>query len=645
MNQSGDERRPGRTKTRAKEDKRLATPFQEPFAVFVLLLDQKNKIVGLGQALAGRIRNLGLETVLGMDLAALLPEEALEGWKRLSADPRSAGEFDVERRRPEWRVWRIHSEPLVDQARKEVVRAVCVHDLTEQRRGERDRFRLASAIEQAGEAFVIVDKDFTIRFVNQTFEEMTGYPQHEARGQPIALIYRGGEQERALRRILAVLRRGEAWTGRTGNARKDGSTFECQKTIAPIRGKGGLIEGYISVWRDVTEVDGLERQVRQAQKMEALGTLAGGIAHDFNNILGPIILHAQMGLTRHSEDDPSQKAFEQILEAAERAQGLVRQILHLSRQHETGTPVLFRLDQIVGECLALLRPSLPSTIRIAREAGAGENALLADPAQVHQVVMNLCTNAAQSMPEGGDLAIRTEPLRLTRTSRLRFAPAPPGDYVCLTVADSGQGMAPETMARMFEPFFTTKPGRMGTGLGLTVVHNIVVRLGGAIRAESEPGRGTVFQVLFPQAADAQPGEGSSCLCLIRGQGERVLLVDDDPRILDSGKLTLERLGYLVVRCGGGREALDVYRTNPERFDLVLSNVTMPGLAGPALARAILDLRPGQPIILFTGDEGFIAAHDPGTLGVSGFLRKPFHLEELSQTVRRALLGAGTPQPL
>jgi len=396
-------------------------------------------------------------------------------------------------------------QPLVDTSGQVHRIAIHITDVTHQVRTEHDRFLLASAIEQAAEAVVILDPNLTIRSVNQTFEEMTGYGASEARGMPLERLYIGRRQMAVLRRISDTLARGDIWSGRTVNTRKDGSLVVVAKTVSPIRGRGGTIHGYVSIWRDQTREAELEKQLRHAQKMEAVGTLAGGIAHDFNNVLGPIILHAELGLNALPADEPSRDHFGHILDAAERARGLVNQILKLSRRNESEETIPFRLTLLLKECLKLLRPTLHASIRIETELCTDRDVILADPTEIHQLIMNLATNAAHAMEEkGGTLTFRVGLTNQVETVTGVLSQAAPGMYVALTVADTGKGMEPIVREHIFDPFFTTRGDGRGTGLGLAVVHNIVTGLGGAVLVESEPGKGTSFLILLPVSPERVP---------------------------------------------------------------------------------------------------------------------------------------------
>jgi signal transduction histidine kinase/ActR/RegA family two-component response regulator len=385
-----------------------------------------------------------------------------------------------------------------------------------------------------------------------------------------------------------------------------------------------------------------ERQMQQVLKLQAIGTLAGGIAHDFNNILFPIIGYAELTMDDVPEDSPTRRNLEEILKAANRAKDLVQQILTFSRQNgRERKPV--RVQGIAQEALRLLRASIPKTIDIECELDESCNPILGDPTQIHQVVMNLGTNAYQAMQEtGGRLTMRLTQTHIGYEETLKRIGIKMGPHLHLTVADEGVGMEPMVLERIFEPYYTTKEPGKGTGLGLSVIHGIVKNHGGFITVESAPGRGSTFHVYLPTVEDVEIEAAEAPLRVEPSGNEHILLVDDEPQIADMGCQILERLGYRVTARTSSVEALETFAAHPGRFDLVITDMTMPLMTGDRLAQRIWELRPGVPVILCTGYNELMSEDQAIALGIRKFLLKPVDMDELAAAVRAAL--DTTPPP-
>ncbi len=386
-----------------------------------------------------------------------------------------------------------------------------------------------------------------------------------------------------------------------------------------------------------TERAQIEAQLRQAQKMEALGTLAGGIAHDFNNILGIIMGFTELAKLDSGEESPVRENFDEVLKAANRAKELVKQILAFSRKTEQ-QKIPMQLGLIVKEALLILRPSLPSTIEIKMEVHS-KAPVLADPTQIHQVLMNLCTNAAHAMQDqGGVLQVSLTNVMLEGESIPSHAGLKPGPYLELTVNDTGCGIDPALIDSIFDPFFTTKGPGEGTGLGLSVVHGIVESLEGKIDVKSEPGKGTRFTLLIPALKSEYAQKKVEAQTLLPHGQERVLVVDDEPQLAEVLQRMLKGLGYDVVTCASGTEALEVLCHQPieKRFDLVITDMTMPHFTGADLAGELRGFQPVIPVILMTGFSKNMDAEKVKSLGIQGFLMKPVALDQLAKTVREVL---------
>ena len=410
----------------------------------------------------------------------------------------------------------------------------------------------------------------------------------------------------------------------------------------PVRNQQGQIFRYLGIVIDITERklnelsrSRLETQLQQAQKMEAIGTLAGGIAHDFNNILAAILGYAEMARDAAPLGSVVIRDLDKVLEAGGRAANLVRQILAFSRQHQAEAIPIQPL-YLVKEAIKLLRPALPSTITINNRFGGKTRSILADPTQIHQIVMNLCTNAFHAMEQtGGVLEIGLTDVELSARDLAAHPEVKPGNFVKLTVADTGIGIAPEIREKIFDPYFTTKEVGRGTGLGLAIVHGIVSAAGGFLVCESELGHGAAFHVFFPavttQAAKTNQGQ----LVDLAGH-ERLLLIDDEEILTDMGRIMLERLGYQVTTRTNSLEALAVFQNQPQAFDAVITDQTMPGMTGIDLARRMLQIRPDIPIILCTGYSSLIDEEQVGKLGIKGFAMKPLTKNGLGELIRKVL---------
>jgi PAS domain S-box-containing protein len=423
--------------------------------------------------------------------------------------------------------------------------------------------------------------------------------------------------------------------------RKDGAVFPAEISVSSIiRGGRRIITTMI---RDISERkraeeerDKLEVLLRQAEKIEALGTLAGGIAHDFNNILGAIIGFTDMALDEIPEGSLPRKDLEQVRKASNRAKDLVKQILAFSRQGESHERQPVELGPIVKEALKMLRAALPSTIELRKEIIAEPRRVMADPTQIHQVVVNLCANAAHAMSEhGGVLEVKMADVELDAREAKKHGVLKPGSYLRLSVGDTGHGMDRATMERIFDPYFTTKGVGEGSGLGLAVVHGIAQRHQGAVTVESEPGKGSVFHVFLPRVESVSGPLGARRAPTRKGS-ERILFVDDEEALTTLNARMLRSLGYRVTATTESLDALHLFRAEPEAFDLIITDYTMPHMTGLDLSREVLLIRPDMPIILCTG---FSAGIDPALMRATGIREvaiKPLGLDNISEIVGKVL---------
>ena len=424
----------------------------------------------------------------------------------------------------------------------------------------------------------------------------------------------------------------------------DGSERWLMSRGRPLKDKHNRVVRYLGIVMDITERKRAERekkalqaQLIQAQKMEAIGTLAGGIAHDFNNILGAVLGYTEMARDASPAGSVIAHDLDKVLEAGERATNLVKQILAFSRQVSTER-VPLQPVHLVKETLKLLRPALPSTIRIKQQLDAATRAILADPTQMHQIVMNLCTNAFHAMEQtGGILEITIKNCEFSQQDLLKQPGVQPGKFVVLSISDTGPGIAPEMRDKVFEPYFTTKEVGKGTGMGLSIVHGIVTAMGGFVTYEGELGEGSTFHVFFP-AIEQEVAAAMKPVETVLAGHERILFIDDEVMLAEMGKIMLERLGYKVTVRTGSVEALAAFEKQPEQFDAVITDQTMPGLTGVELARRMLRIRPDIPIILCTGYSNLVNEEQAKTIGIKGFIMKPIAKRDIAQLLRKVLEG-------
>ena len=515
---------------------------------------------------------------------------------------------------------------------------------------EESEARMRAITDSAKDAILMMDSAGLVSFWNRAAEEIFGYTEEEAIGKDLHWLLAPQRYHDAYEKAYPGFQRtgqGKTVDKTIGTIielqalHKNGHEIPVELSLAAIRAPHGWET--IGVIRNITERKVMEEerkqlqiQLIQAQKMEAIGTLAGGIAHDFNNILGAVIGYAEMAREASPQNSAMAKDLDKVLEAGNRAAALVKQILAFSRQSGSER-IALDPGQVVKEVVKLLRPSLPSTIAISQKTVATRS-VLADPTQMHQVLMNLSTNAFHAMEQtGGTLEITLGEQELSAADLRQRPKIRPGDFVVLSVSDTGAGIAPAIRERIFEPYFTTKGVGQGTGLGLSIVHGIVTDYGGFITCESEPGQGATFRIFLPAIDGEAAIEDRSSDPLPIGSGH-ILLVDDEEMLTEMGRTMLERLGYEVTVRTSSLEALATFQNEPDRFDAVITDQTMPGMTGVDLARRMLQIRPNLPIILCTGYSNLVNEEQAKSYGIKGFAMKPLTKKEVALLLREVLDG-------
>jgi len=514
-----------------------------------------------------------------------------------------------------------------------------VEDVTE-------RVRMQEALKESEEWYrTLVEESFDgifvykgpkIIFANRRLHEMLGYAQRELIGMAHLQLCHPDYRKVVCERSSARLK-GDGVPSKyeISMQRKDGSSLEVEINAKAISIKG---EPGIQVWvRDISKEISLQEQLLQAQKMEAIGTLAGGIAHDFNNMLTIIFGYAEILLSDMDEQDPRSEDLDKIVQTAKNGADLVKRLLTFSRKADIEFRAL-ELNVEIERTQKLLDRTLPKMIDIRLNLEDKLAPINADPVQIDQILMNLAINARDAMPDGGKLAIETKNVTLDERYCDSHVNVRPGKYVMLIVSDTGHGMDEPTRARIFDPFFTTKErdATKGTGLGLAVVHGIVDQHGGHMICESEPGKGSTFRVYFPAVNATENPKDSFENRLLDGRGETILMVDDEELVRDLGERTLKRAGYKVITAANGKEALELYGKKQGKIELVILDLLMPEMEGKQCLSELLKMQPKLKVLVASGHSDDVSIEESLRLGANGFVSKPFRLMELLQQVRRIL---------
>ncbi len=516
-----------------------------------------------------------------------------------------------------------------------------MRDITTRKQTEENLLRLATAVEQTAESIVITDSSGMIQYVNPAFEKISGYKRDEVIGDNPRILKSGKQNNEFYKRMWITISLGKAWSGNFINKKKNGSLYDEEATITPILDSDGSIINYVAVKRDVTMEKRLERQARQSQKMQAIGTLAGGVAHDFNNLLAAITGYTELARDALPKGSEARENLLESLKACVRAKDLVNQILTFSRQTEKEMkPFLPHL--VIKESIKLLQVSIPPNIEIKVDIEDETNTILGDPTQISQVVMNLCANAMHAMEEtGGRLTVSLKSIYMNEEMASSINELDMGNYLLLTISDTGHGMNKETMDRIFDPFFTTKDVGKGTGMGLSATHGIITSHQGVITVSSKLEEGATFHIYFPQvkvSVQTENGKDEQA----PGGNELILLIDDEKMVADVNKKSLKRLGYDVISRTDPIEALKTFSILPGRFGLVITDLKMPKMTGIELAEKLTKIRADIPIILLTGYNNISSKVDMGKIGIRESLDKPVAIGKMANAIRRALDNGKQP---
>ena len=530
----------------------------------------------------------------------------------------------------------VSVSPIKDDAGKITGISGIARDITGRKRADKQLGLQSAALEAAANAMVITDREGTVVWVNEAFATMTGFSGNEVLGKNPRILHSGDHDKAFYADLWSTISAGKVWHGEITNRRKDGTLYTEEMTITPVRSEGTEISHFVAIKQDITERKSLERQLQQAQKMEAIGRLAGGVAHDFNNMLGVITGYCELLRLRDGLGQDILRQIQEIDGAARRAAGLTQQLLAFSRK-QLLQPRILDLNELLKKLNNMLHRLIGDDIElIVRYSTSPELRVKADQSQIEQLVMNLAVNARDAMPKGGKLIIETDTCELDESYMLAHRPVRPGPYVRLTVTDTGCGMDKETLSHLFEPFFTTKDEGKGPGLGLSIVYGVVKQSDGCIWAYSEPGHGTSFKIYLPQKrAVTDTLVPRAAVGSLRGS-ETVFLVEDDGRLREMIHEFLSGQGYTVLDSDSGAAALDMMAQTDKPPDALITDIMMPGMSGRDLADRASAKFPRLKILYISGYTHDGAVQTRVLNETEAFLQKPFAPSDLGKKLREIL---------
>ena len=610
--------------------------FQNHTAIKLIIDPDTGRLVDVNDA-AVAFYGWSREEMLRMRVQDLntLPEEEIR--KRMDdVRNRRKAHFEAQHRRADGSLRNVE----VFSSRIEVKGKVFLHsiviDVTERKQIEAERERLMTAIQQLGEIILITDTTGKILFVNQAFETITGYSPQETVGQTPRILKSGVQDEAFYKNLWDTITHGRTWKSRIVNRKKDGTLYTESATISPVKTPSGKITHYVAVKRDITEHLELEAKFQQAQKLEAIGRLAGGVAHDYNNMINVILGYTQMAMAQVRDHPKLYEQLEQVLAAAHRSSEITQQLLAFARK-QTIKPEIIPLNASIENSLRMLHRLIGENIDLAWHPGKTVGNVYVDPVQLEQMLANLCVNARDAIADVGKLTIETDRVTIDDAYCKSHPEALPGDYAVLEVSDNGCGMSAEVMEKIFEPFYTTKEVGKGTGLGLSSVYGIVRQNKGFIHVYSEEGKGTTFRIYFPH--HETPGkilETRQTVAPVKGKGERVLVVEDEPMLIEVTREILKAAGYVVVTATRPEEALQIVSSDTVGFELLISDVVLPEMNGKELAKRIRGHLPDIRVLFMSGYTANAICHF-GILDEDvDFIQKPYSVASLTAKVRSIL---------
>ena len=607
----------------------------------VISVDEEQRVI-LFNAAAERMFGYSAAEVIGRPITRLIPERfraSHEGHiRRFSVTgetSRAMGALGaVSGLRRSGEEFPIEASISQLEAGSQKLFTVILRDITARKRAEEQLIEQAALLDQSHEAIVVRDLDNRVRYWGRGAERLYGWTAEEAVGRPVQELTYRENLSQLVEATRIVIEKG-AWDGEIGQFTKDGREVIVEGHWTLVRDAEGNPKTILAINTDVTEKKKLESQFLRAQRLESIGTLASGIAHDLNNILSPILMGTQM-LQMRMEDEANQRLLGVMQASAQRGAEMINQVLSFAKG-AAGARVTLQPKHLIREIVKVVEETFPKSIRLKRSVSEGLWATIGDATQLQQVLMNLCVNARDAMPSGGELTIEAENQAIDEIYAGMLRGSHAGNFIVVTVTDTGTGIPSEIIDRIFDPFFTTKePGR-GTGLGLAAVQGIVTSHGGFITVESQPGRGATFKIYLPahEAANRKEAEAIQHE-ILPGGGEMVLVIDDEDAIREMTRTTLERFGYLVLTADNGATALGVFASHKEEIGLVITDMMMPVMDGPVTIRALQKLNPQVRIIASSGLTDSIDAANLKQLGVKSFLIKPYDAKTLLKTVAQAL---------